>query len=59
MATKFPEQVQLEPDEVFRINRIRIAEKFHKWPHEVDCLSAAEVEDILELMWADDKLAPK
>lgn len=56
MSIKFPQQVTLDADEVYRINRIRIAEKFHKWPHEVDALPAEEASDILELMWADDQL---
>lgn len=56
MATKFPEQVSLDPDEIYRVNRIRIAQHFHKFPHEIDDLPASEVDDILELMWVDAEL---
>lgn len=59
MATKFPSQVTLDPDEVYRVNRIRIAEHFHKLPHEIDALPQSDVEDILNVMWADAQLAPK
>lgn len=59
MATKFPSQVTLDADEVYRVNRIRIAEHFHKFPHEVDALPQSDVDDILELMWCDAQLQPK
>jgi hypothetical protein len=54
MKRKFPKQVMLDPDEVERVNRVRIARWMGIPPALVDEMSAQDVEDILEIMWADE-----
>lgn len=47
----------LDEDEVLRINRIVIAEFLHIKPEDVDTMPLSDVEDILEILWARQKLA--
>jgi len=47
--------VTLDPDEALRINRIRIAQWLHVTPGEVDAMPASDVEDVLQVMWADEQ----
>jgi hypothetical protein len=52
-----PEQVTLDADEAYRINRARLAIKLHKLPHELDAMPLLDMADLVEVMKADDKLA--
>lgn len=55
MRRKFPSQVFLEPNEIYRVNRIRIAQFYGIKPQSVDEMPASDVEDTLEVMWADNQ----
>ena len=55
MHRKFPKQIIFDEDEVWRINRIRIAKWLGVKPDEIDRMPASDVEDIMEIMWADDQ----
>lgn len=55
MRRKYPKQVILEPDEVYRVNRIRIAQFYGIKPQEVDEMPACDVDDTLEVLWADEQ----
>jgi len=59
MRRLFPKQVTLDPDEALRINRIRIAQWLHVTPGEVDAMPASDVEDVLQVMWADEQKYPQ
>lgn len=54
MSRKFPTQVSLDEDEVWRVNRIRIARYYHVLPSAVDGMSLADIDDTIHLMWADE-----
>lgn len=51
-----PGSVRFDPDETWRINRVRIAERLHKFPHEIDALPKREVQDLIDVWAADDRL---
>lgn len=55
MARKFPKQVVLDADEVTRLNRIRVAKWLGVTPSAVDEMPAEDVEDIFQVMWADNE----
>jgi hypothetical protein len=59
MKRMFPKQVFLETDEAERINRIRVAQWLHITPGEVDAMPAADVEDVMNIMWADEQEYPR
>lgn len=47
----------LGPDEIARINRVRLAREFHKLPHEIDGAPSQDIEDLIAVITVDDKLA--
>jgi hypothetical protein len=53
MARKFPSQVRLDADEVYRINRIRVARYLHITPADVDAMPQSDYVDVCETMWAE------
>jgi hypothetical protein len=53
MKRKFPALVQLDADEVDRVNRIRVAQWYQISPREVDEMSVEDYETTMEIMWAD------
>jgi hypothetical protein len=53
MHRKFPKQIVFNAEEAQRINRIRIAQWLHVTPSAVDAMPLADVEDVMEVMWAD------
>ena len=55
MARKFPNGVRLDPDEVFRAQRVRVAMKLHNMPAEIDAMPLGDYQDLLEVMWADEQ----
>jgi hypothetical protein len=55
MHRKFPKQVSFDPDEVYRINRIRMAKWLGVTPGQVDSMPAADIDDVLNIMWADEQ----
>jgi hypothetical protein len=55
MRRRFPSQVMLDAEEVYRINRIRIAHYYGIPPAEVDRMPITDVEDTLQIMWADEE----
>ena len=59
MYRLFPKQVQFDADEVYRLNRVRIAKWLHITPGEVDAMPASDVEDVMQIMWADEQEYPK
>lgn len=59
MARLFPKQVTLDADEVQRINRIRIAKWLHITPGAVDAMPASDVDDVIQVMWADEQDYPR
>jgi hypothetical protein len=46
--------VHFTADEVRRVNRVRIAERLHKFPAEVDMQPLSDIVDIMEVWRADD-----
>jgi hypothetical protein len=55
MRRKFPSQVLFDADEVQRINRVRVAKWLGVTPGTVDTMPAADVEDVMQIMWADEQ----
>lgn len=55
MGRKFPKQVRFDADEVYRINRVRIAKWLGVTPGMIDQMPAADVEDVMQIMWADEQ----
>ena len=53
MRRLFPSQVTLDADEVLRINRIRVAQIYGIPPAMVDAMPVSDVDDTLNVMWAD------
>jgi hypothetical protein len=53
MARKFPSQVRLDADEVYRINRIRVARYLHITPAAVDAMPQSHYADVCEYLWAE------
>ena len=53
MYTASPQAVTLDPVEVWRIQRVRIAERLHITPGQVDGMAYADVCDLLEVWRAD------
>jgi hypothetical protein len=51
----FPTQVTLDPDEVERVNRVRLALLLHKTPAEIDALPEADYNDLMQVIWADSQ----
>jgi hypothetical protein len=51
MARKFPSQVRLDADEVYRINRIRVARYLHITPADVDEMAQSDYADVCETLW--------
>lgn len=47
--------MRLDPDEIIRVNRVRIATRLHKLPSEIDAMPASDVDDLLEVWWADEQ----
>lgn len=52
---KFPDQVFLDPDEAYRVNRVRIARYYGITPAAVDAMSEQDVQDTMEIMWAESQ----
>lgn len=52
MKRKFPQQTILDPDEVYRIQRLQIAEFYGIPPAQVDAMPASDVDDTLAYLWA-------
>lgn len=46
----------LEPDDVYRINRVRVAKYYHVLPEQVDAMPEQDYLDTLEVMWADQEI---
>ena len=59
MKRLFPKQVFLDPEEVARIIRVRIAKWLHITPGAVDAMPAGDVEDVMQIMWADEQEYPR
>lgn len=59
MKAKFPAQVELEADEIYRANRVHIAKFYGITPSEVDMMPQSDVDDTLEVMDADAALSRK
>lgn len=55
MGRKFPKQVLFDADEVYRINRVRMAKWLGVTPGQVDSMPAGDVEDVMQIMWADEQ----
>lgn len=49
----------LDPEEVWRINRIVVAEFLGIEPARVDAMPQADIDDVLGLLWARQQLAKK
>jgi hypothetical protein len=54
---RLKEGYTLDPDEIWRIWRIRVAEHLHVLPSQVDEMPFADVCDVLEVMRADGELS--
>lgn len=50
----FPDQVQLEADEIERVNRVRVGLILHKLPSEIDAMPEADYKDVLAVLKADE-----
>ena len=50
----FPNSAELEPDEIYRINRARLAINLHKLPSEIDTMTIDDFDDLLSVMVADN-----
>lgn len=59
MKRLFPKQTFLDPDEAERINRIKVAQWLHVTPGMVDAMPASDVEDVMQIMWADEQKYPQ
>lgn len=59
MASKYKDNVILDPEEVYRINRIAIAKYYGITPQEVDDMPQSDVDDTLQVMWAENALAQR
>lgn len=55
MKRKHPSQVTLDPDEVRRIQRVRVAAYLGVMPHQTDDMPAGDFNDVLQVMWADSQ----
>ena len=55
MARKFPKQVTLDADEVYRVNRVHVAKWLGCLPADVDAMPQADVDDVMAVMWADSQ----
>lgn len=55
MSRKFPKSVRLDSDEVERAQRVRMAKWLHVTPAGIDAMTAADYQDVLEVMWADEQ----
>ena len=55
MYRSFPKQVILDLDEVARINRVQIAKWLHVTPGMIDQMPAEDVDDVLQIMWAEEQ----
>jgi len=53
MSRRHPTQVLFDADEVRRVNRVRIAKYYGVTPGQVDAMAATDVDDTLEIMWAE------
>jgi hypothetical protein len=51
-----PKLTELEPDEVIRINRARLAILLHKTPHEIDATPVQDLEDLIAVKHMDDEI---
>jgi hypothetical protein len=52
MHGKYPKLVIPDADEVYRANRVAIAEFYGITPAQVDDMPHSDVQDTLEFMWA-------
>lgn len=59
MSRLFPKQVMFDLEEIYRINRVRIAKWLHITPGMVDAMPAGDVEDVMQIMWADEQEYPR
>lgn len=59
MAEQFPKQVILEPHEIARINRVRLAIRFNTLPSVIDAQPYRDIEDMINILNVEDKLAAK
>lgn len=51
-----PKKVILDPDEVDRVNRVRIARYLGKFPSDVDTMDYSDLMDVLAVMRADARI---
>jgi len=54
-----PQAVTLDAVEVWRVQRVRIAERLHITPEQVDAMDYADVCDLLEVWLADKVIAQR
>ena len=54
-----PSQVILEPHEIFRINRVRLAFLLHKLPDEIDRAKPRDIEDMINIKNVEDEIAAR
>lgn len=55
MKRKFPAQVTLEADEVYRSNRVKIARYYGVIPTMVDTMPQSDIDDTLNVIWAENQ----
>lgn len=49
--------MQLEEDEVWRVNRVRIAKYYGITPAQVDAMPYGDLLDTMQVMWAEEQEA--
>lgn len=59
MKSRYNDTVLLEPDEVYRINRVKVAKYYGIKPQEVDDMPQSDVDDTLQVMWAEHAIAQR
>lgn len=52
----FPNSPVLTVQEIHRLNRVRIAERLHKLPSEIDLMPLTDVHDLMEVWRADSEI---
>lgn len=57
MAELFPEQRQLGPETLYRVNRARLALRLGVLPSAIDEAPAGDIEDLIATIAADEKIA--
>jgi hypothetical protein len=56
ISTRYPDSITPDPDEVYRINRIRVAQYLHCMPADVDAMPESDYQDLMEVMWAEEQI---